>query len=67
MELIDWSERYPEATSRQLAVIESTYCPCGNPKQIGQRSCNRPNHKLTPEVKAYFNQGQAPMFEPLVG
>lgn len=39
MELIDWSERYPELTPFQLAVLESTYCLCGKPKPIGQNNC----------------------------
>jgi hypothetical protein len=39
MELIDWSERYPEETQAQIGQRQSTYCPCGKSKQIGQPDC----------------------------
>ena len=39
LEFIDWSERYPEESSLQIAVRESTYCLCGKRKEIGEQNC----------------------------
>lgn len=38
MEMIDWSERYPDETALQIALRQSTRCICGNPKEIGEAS-----------------------------
>jgi len=39
MELIDWSKRYPQETSRQIAIRQSTVCLCGKRKEIGKMKC----------------------------
>ena len=39
IQLIDWSERFPEETARQIAVRQSTVCLCGKPKEIGATDC----------------------------
>lgn len=39
-ELIDWSERHPAETGRQIAIRQSTVCLCGKPKEIGVMSCS---------------------------
>lgn len=39
LELIDWSERFPNETPFQLAIRESTFCLCGKAKEIGQSNC----------------------------
>lgn len=39
LELIDWSERYPQESSLQIAVRQSTVCTCGKNKEIGQATC----------------------------
>lgn len=40
LELIDWSERIPQASSRDIAIIQSTRCLCGACKEIGMFSCS---------------------------
>lgn len=40
IELIDWSERYPDASALEIATIQSTYCLCGQHKEIGAFICN---------------------------
>lgn len=36
VELIDWSERYPQLSSLELCYLESTVCHmCGGQKEIG--------------------------------
>ncbi len=37
--LIDWSERFPQESSLQIAVRQSTVCLCGQQKNIGDKSC----------------------------
>jgi len=39
IEFIDWTERYPAESSLETAIRQSTYCPCGKPKQIGDKTC----------------------------
>ena len=39
LEMIDWSERYPNEIGPKLCLRESTYCYCGKPKQIGIADC----------------------------
>jgi len=39
LELIDWSERYPNETQAQIGARQSTYCFCGNKKEIGPIDC----------------------------
>jgi hypothetical protein len=42
--LIDWADEYPAESSLQIAVRQSTVCPCGAPKAIGQATCG---HKVS--------------------
>ena len=37
--LIDWAEEYPNETPLEIAIRQSTICPCGKPKEIGQADC----------------------------
>ena len=46
LELIDWSERHPEESSVQIAIRQSTFCPCGRAKQIGEPNCGAAYHML---------------------
>lgn len=39
LELIDWSERYPNETQAQIGQRQSTICGCGKAKEIGEASC----------------------------
>lgn len=44
LEMIDWSERFPQESSRTIAIRQSTYCCCGasdcrKSKQIGVMTC----------------------------
>jgi DNA-directed RNA polymerase beta' subunit len=39
LELIDWSERYPNESALQIAIRQSTYCLCGKAKEIGHGHC----------------------------
>ncbi len=39
LELIDWSERFPNESSLQIAIRQSTFCRCGKPKEIGEPRC----------------------------
>jgi hypothetical protein len=39
LELIDWSERFPNESSWEIAIRQSTLCLCGRQKQIGNRYC----------------------------
>ena len=39
LDLIDWAERYPNETALEIAVRQSTVCPCGKPKDIGAKTC----------------------------
>lgn len=39
LELIDWSERYPNETQAQIGQRQSTVCGCGKPKEIGEADC----------------------------
>jgi hypothetical protein len=41
LELIDWSERFPQESSFQIAVRQSTVCLCGQQKNIGDKSCGQ--------------------------
>jgi hypothetical protein len=41
LELIDWSERYPNESSREIAIRQSTLCLCGRGKEIGRKRCWR--------------------------
>jgi hypothetical protein len=40
LEMIDWSERFPQASSRDIAIRQSTICLCGKCKEIGVMQCN---------------------------
>lgn len=37
--LTDWSEKHPQESARDIAVRQSTICPCGNHKEIGVMAC----------------------------
>jgi hypothetical protein len=56
LELIDWSERYPNESSREIAIRQSTLCLCGRGKEIGRKRCWRcdnaakVSHGALPEV-----------------
>ena len=44
LELIDWSERFPQEDSRTIAIRQSTYCcckaaDCRKQKEIGVLTC----------------------------
>jgi hypothetical protein len=39
LEMIDWSKQYPNESALEIAIRQSTVCPCGNPKQIGAINC----------------------------
>ncbi len=39
LELIDWSEKFPNESSLQIAIRQSTFCPCGKQKEIGNKTC----------------------------
>lgn len=41
MILIDWSEQHPDMSSRDIAILQSTYgCKsCGGAKEIGKMQC----------------------------
>lgn len=39
LELIDWSEQYPNESQAQIGQRQSTYCPCGKTKEIGEADC----------------------------
>ena len=39
IEMIDWTEHYPNESPLEIAIRQSTYCPCGKPKEIGQANC----------------------------
>jgi|SRR5882757_50500 len=53
LQLIDWSERYPEESALEIAIRQSTVCPCGKPKQIGEPTCGHViglrSHDETPQ------------------
>jgi hypothetical protein len=44
VEFIDWAERYPSENALQIAIRQSTYCPCGHMKQIGEANCGSSVH-----------------------
>jgi hypothetical protein len=39
LEMIDWSDRFPNEDSRTIAFRQSTLCLCGKPKEIGVMKC----------------------------
>ncbi len=39
MELTDYSKKYPNKSSIEIAKIQSTFCICGNAKEIGEETC----------------------------
>jgi hypothetical protein len=45
LEFIDWQERYPNESSLQLIVRQSTFCPCGRAKEIGEPNCGAIYHR----------------------
>ncbi len=45
LELIDWSERYPEESALQIALRQSTVCTCGKAKEIGHATCGHNQRK----------------------
>jgi hypothetical protein len=49
IELIDWSEQYPNESSLQIAVRQSTYCLCGKQKEIGEANCGADYHLVSDE------------------
>lgn len=51
LELIDWAERHPEENAQQIAIRQSTFCPCGKPKQIGESTCGHGRKGAAPELK----------------
>lgn len=38
--LVDWSEKHPQESARDIAVRQSTIYPCGKRKEIGVMSCS---------------------------
>ena len=39
IDLIDWSKKYPNESNQETCQRQSTYCPCGNTKEIGKMQC----------------------------
>jgi len=55
LELIDWSKRYPVESSLEIAIRQSTFCPCGKAKEIGNRTCG--HDKPASRIVEYFYRG----------
>src|SRR5205809_158525 len=55
LELIDWSEKFPNESSLQIAIRQSTYCLCGKQKEIGQPTCG--GCKKPARIVSYWYRG----------
>lgn len=50
LELIDWTEQFPNETPLEIAIRQSTFCPCGKTKEIGERTCGGSHAEATSDA-----------------